>query len=96
MAYQLQPFQLQGAPMWTRFDRFDVVAKLEGDPPLPPRGSAEPGQIMLALRTLLADRFKLALHWETQDHPMYVLTRARIDQRSRAGAGDRSHRPADS
>jgi uncharacterized protein (TIGR03435 family) len=48
--------------MWTRFDRFDVVAKLEGDPPLPLPGSAEPGQIMLALRTLLADRFKLAVH----------------------------------
>src|SRR5262245_34024648 len=31
-AYQLQPFQLVGAPAWTATERFDIVAKIEGDP----------------------------------------------------------------
>jgi uncharacterized protein (TIGR03435 family) len=79
IAYQLQPFQVQGAPAWTRSQRFDVVAKLEGDPPPRPPDNAEPDQFALALRTLLADRFKLAVHWETQDLQIYTLTLARAD-----------------
>jgi bla regulator protein blaR1 len=80
LAYQLQPFQLQGAPGWARTDRFDIVAKLEGDPPtVPVFGSTQTDPRMLALRTLLADRFKLAVHWETQDLPIYALVLARAD-----------------
>ena len=77
MAYQLQPFQVQGAPDWTRTDRFDIVAKLDGDPPAVPFG--EPDQMMLALRTLLADRFKLAAHVEMPELPVYALVQARAD-----------------
>jgi uncharacterized protein (TIGR03435 family) len=81
MAYQLQPFQLQGAPDWTRTDRFDIVAKLDGDAPPAPLASTEPDRLMLALRTLLADRFKLASHWETQELPVYALVLARADSK---------------
>jgi uncharacterized protein (TIGR03435 family) len=77
MAYQLQPFQVQGAPDWTRTDRFDILAKLDGDPPPVPFG--EPDQMMVALRTLLADRFKLAAHWATPEMPVYALVQARAD-----------------
>src|SRR5512147_825197 len=55
MAYQLQPFQVQGAPGWTRSDRFDIVAKLDADVPPPTLDATEPDRMMLALRTLLAD-----------------------------------------
>lgn len=79
LAYQLQPFQLHGAPPWLQSDRFDVNARLEGDPPPSPPGSNEPHPTMLALRTLLADRFKLSMHWETQDLPVYALVLARAD-----------------
>jgi uncharacterized protein (TIGR03435 family) len=79
IAYQLQPFQVQGAPAWLRSDRFDINARLEGDPPPSPPGSSEPNPVMLALRTLLADRFKLSTHWEMQDLPIYALVRARAD-----------------
>ena len=79
MAYQLQQFQIQGAPAWLRSDRFDVVARLDGDPPTPAVGSTQPDQVMLALQTLLANRFKLSVHWETQDLPIYALVRARAD-----------------
>jgi uncharacterized protein (TIGR03435 family) len=79
IAYQLQQFQIQGAPAWLRSDRFDIVARVDGDPPPPPIGSTQPDHVMLALQTLLADRFKLSVHWETQDLPIYALVRARAD-----------------
>jgi uncharacterized protein (TIGR03435 family) len=80
-AYQIQPFQLQGGPPWMRADRFDIVAKLDGDPPFVPMSSAEPDPLMLAMRTLLADRFKLAVHWETKELPIYALVVARSDRK---------------
>ena len=80
LAHQLQPFQMQGAPDWLRSDRFDVVAKMEGDPAPPPVGSSEPDQMTLALQALLADRFKLVAHWETQELPIYALVLARADR----------------
>ena len=75
-AYQLQPFQLVGDPDWVRNDRFDVIAKMEGDPPPMPPG-AGPDQMMLALRTLLAERFKLTMHKETRELDIYALVMAR-------------------
>ena len=78
-AYQLQQFQLQGAPGWLRTDRFDVIATLGAETPAAPVGSDQPTPMMLALRTLLADRFKLAVHWETQELPIYALVLARPD-----------------
>jgi uncharacterized protein (TIGR03435 family) len=78
-AYQLQQFQLQGAPSWLRTDRFDINATLGRETPAVPAGSDQPTQLMLALRTLLAERFKLAVHWETQDLPIYALILARPD-----------------
>jgi uncharacterized protein (TIGR03435 family) len=70
-AYQLQQFQLVGGPSWLTTDRYDIVAKLEGEPkPIVP---GAPSPAMLALRTLLADRFKLKLHKETRDMDVYAL-----------------------
>ena len=47
-------------------DRFDVIAKTAPDTPF------ETLQIML--RTLLAQRFKLAVHQEKQTVPVFALT----------------------
>jgi uncharacterized protein (TIGR03435 family) len=52
---------------------------MEGDPAPPAVGSSAPDQMMLALQTLLPDRFKLAARWETQELPIYALVRARED-----------------
>ena len=49
--------------------RFDIQGK-------PPDG-AEPGATRAMLRTLLADRFKLRVHWEKRETPAYMLTVAR-------------------
>jgi uncharacterized protein (TIGR03435 family) len=75
-AYQLQSMQLIGGPSWVSDDRFDIVAKMEGDPPAVMAGSG-PDQMQLALRTLLADRFNLSVHRETRDMDVYALVMAR-------------------
>jgi uncharacterized protein (TIGR03435 family) len=72
-AYQVQPFQLIGGPGWISDERFDIVAK-------PPEGvPLAPGQNQLMMRALLAERFKLAVHKETREMPIYALVLARND-----------------
>jgi len=77
-AYQLQPFQLVEDPGWIRNDTFDIVAKMEGDPPPVMPGSG-PDPHMVAMRTLLAERFNLAVHRETRQMDIYELVLARPD-----------------
>ena len=82
-AYQLQDFQISGGPGWLNSDRFDINAKLpdgvrDSGPPAPGSG---PGPLQLMIRALLAERFKLAVHNETKDSPIYALILARSDGR---------------
>jgi len=77
-AYQLQPFQLVEDPAWIRNDTFDIVAKMEGDPP-PVMPGTGPDPHMVAMRTLLGERFKLAAHRETRQMDIYELVLARPD-----------------
>ena len=66
-----------GGPNWIDTDRFDINAAI--DPSLSraqlylPDGKGSPGLAYLMLRTLLADRFKLVVHRETRQLPIYVL-----------------------
>ncbi len=80
-AFQIQDSQLVGAPGWVDSDRFDIIAK--ADPSLlgpPPGGPGSgPAPVQLMLRALLADRFKLAIHTETRELPVYALVLARKD-----------------
>jgi uncharacterized protein (TIGR03435 family) len=78
MAYQIQPFQLEGGPSWTNSDRFDIVAKVGGDLPVP-SAPGIPGPIQLMMRTLMADRFKLVVHHEMKEQTTYALVLARVD-----------------
>jgi uncharacterized protein (TIGR03435 family) len=66
----LHDIQVTGGPGWINSDRFDIVAKAEGNPSTDAR---------LMLRTLLADRFKLMVHHETRELPVYALVIARRD-----------------
>ncbi len=78
LAYQLQGFQLVGAPDWVGNERFDIVAKIEGDPPpMPPGSPSDP--MILAVRALLAERFKLVVHRETRQLDIYALVVATPD-----------------
>lgn len=71
MAFQLQQFQLTGGPSWIDKDRFDIVAKIAGEQA--PFVPGQPNPIMLAMRTLLVERFKLKLHKETREMDVYNL-----------------------
>jgi bla regulator protein blaR1 len=73
VAYQIQSFQLEGGPNWIDSDRFDILAKPERE--MPSTGGQDPLRMML--RTLLADRFKLMMHKETKELPIFELVLAR-------------------
>ena len=68
-AYQVGPFQIVGGPDWVRSEQYEIDAKATGNP-----GRA---QLMLMLRSLLADRFQLRIHRESREMPVYALTPAR-------------------
>ena len=80
-AYGLQEQQLVGAPPWITSERFDIVAKAEGEigPPASRDGGPSPMQLMI--RSLLEERFKLKVHREPREVPIYSLVLARPDGR---------------
>jgi bla regulator protein BlaR1 len=83
-AYRLQEFQLVGAPAWIDDDHFDIVAKAAGDLPAPEalgRGASGPMQMQLMLQSLLAERFKLAVHQDARVVSIYALVLAQSDGR---------------
>lgn len=70
-AYRIQDFQIDNAPGWLATDRFDIIAKAEGDVP--------EAQLQQMVQALLAERFKLAVHRDTKEMPIYALVLARSD-----------------
>jgi uncharacterized protein (TIGR03435 family) len=67
-AYGVQRFQIVGPP-WFDQERFDITAKV------PPNTTTQ--QFQLMHRKLLADRFKLELHWENRTATVYEVTIAK-------------------
>jgi uncharacterized protein (TIGR03435 family) len=63
-ACEVQDYQIAG-PDWMASARFDMVAKL-------PAGAPR-SRIPEMLRALLEERFKLAIHRETREMPIYAL-----------------------
>jgi uncharacterized protein (TIGR03435 family) len=80
----VQDFQIVGAPDWIKSDRFDIVAKAATEiapaGPFPTAGGATP-PVFLMLRSLLAERFSLAVRRETREMPVYALVVARADRK---------------
>src|SRR5215813_2767809 len=64
-AYRVQEFQISG-PGWLADTWFDISAK-SGTP-------AQEEELRLMMRTLLADRFKLAFHRENKEMQALILT----------------------
>jgi uncharacterized protein (TIGR03435 family) len=58
--------QVVGGPAWIDSEGWDIEAK--------PEGNTDQTHAWLMLQTLLADRFRLALHRETRELPVYELT----------------------
>jgi uncharacterized protein (TIGR03435 family) len=71
--WNLNNLQIVGGPSWINEDRFDIVATAPGNPGFP--------TMMEMAKTMLADRFKLKVHTETRQMPIYALVMARADGR---------------
>jgi len=66
-AWNTVDFRLKGGPGWIETDRYDIQAKT-GD-----GNDIGLEQMQPLLQHLLADRFKLRVHWETREAPVYAL-----------------------
>jgi len=72
-AYGVDPSKIAGGPSWLALDRFDVSAKAPAD--------TSPENLKLMLQSLLADRFKLAVHNDTRPLPAFALSLGRAKHR---------------
>jgi uncharacterized protein (TIGR03435 family) len=76
-AYKLRPNDdVPGLPGWAKSEVFDVEAGMDADSyaelqKMPVQERSERRAIML--QALLADRFKLKMHYETRERPIYAL-----------------------
>jgi len=70
--------QIVGTPSWGMTDGWDVLAKAEGDAGFDP-ASGQPLRLIAMLKTLLEDRFKVKVHTEVRDAPVYALMLANKD-----------------
>jgi uncharacterized protein (TIGR03435 family) len=78
---QVNPdFLISGGPKWIDADHFDVDAKAQED--LPPSTGTDTASSSrrVMLQALLAERFKLKVHTETSERPIYALVVATSDR----------------
>jgi uncharacterized protein (TIGR03435 family) len=66
--YQTRRIQMRGGPDWIDSQRFDIAAKADTT-----GGEVTPEQWTQMIQALLEDRFKLVLHRETKEMPVYAL-----------------------
>jgi uncharacterized protein (TIGR03435 family) len=64
-AYKLTDLQIVGAPEWIRNEGFDIDAR--------PAAPVSPGELLVMLQGLLAERFRLEMHRESRSIPAYAL-----------------------
>src|SRR5436190_9958847 len=74
-AYRIPEARIVGGPAWLDTERFDIQAKA-------PSGSgATSDNLRTMLRTLLSERFSLAVRMEEREMPVYSLRLARADRK---------------
>jgi len=81
-AYGLQAYQISGGPAWVDSDQFEITAKSTNP--------ASREQLLLMLRALLSDRFRLEFHSATKEIPAYALTVAQSGKLQKMRAGEES------
>jgi len=73
----LRPSQIAGAPGWLESERYDINAKTADSMALPIDATVV--TVRPLLQSLLEDRFKLRVHLETRQLPVYALVRVKPD-----------------
>ena len=66
-AFDTADFRIEALPKWVANEGYDITAKAEGEDAL------TIPQFRQMLRTLLADRFQLRVHWVVEELPVYAL-----------------------
>jgi uncharacterized protein (TIGR03435 family) len=69
--------RILGGPDWLDSERYDINAKANAEFQFAPDGP--PKDMLLMMRSLLEERFKLKMHHETRELPTYDLVVARAD-----------------
>ena len=72
-AYPADISDLIGAPDWVTSEVYDLTAQAGRE--------VSREQMEAMLRAMLAERFQLAVHYETQERPVYAMVLARADGR---------------
>ena len=85
MAYGVRVNQVAG-PAWIAGTRYDIEAKL-------PAGATE-DQIPSMLQALLANRFKMTMHRENREQPVYALVVDKRGLKMKAKAADAGAEPS--
>jgi uncharacterized protein (TIGR03435 family) len=70
----LRPSQIIGALGWLESEHYDIIARAAN-----PSDMSSFNKTRLLLRSLLEDRFKLRVHRDQRQMPIYALVRARSD-----------------
>jgi uncharacterized protein (TIGR03435 family) len=78
-AYGVDEYQVSG-PGWLESERYDIVARADG--PVPGE------ELRQILRTLLKERFRLEMHSEQKDLPVYALLPGKGGAKLQAAQGD--------
>ncbi len=86
LAWQVKEYQIIG-PSWMATEKYEIVANM-------PAG-ADRSQAPAMLRTLLGARFRLQLHKETRQIPVYALVAAKSGPKLAVAAGPPNKRPGD-
>jgi bla regulator protein BlaR1 len=68
------PQQIRGGPSWVYSDKYTIEATAPGLDPTDPRNPDRAVMQGPMLRALLEDRFKLKVHQEVEEVPMWALT----------------------
>ncbi len=71
-AYNAREFAISGGPGWANSDRFDIDARAARSSPSE-NSSSNPQQMRERLKSLLAERFQLAIHTESKEQNVYAL-----------------------
>jgi len=85
-AYNVKNYQIAG-PNYIDTERFDIVAKV-------PAGATKE-QVPAMFQNLLKERFKLALHHETKEMPMFALVAAKGGPKVKESAVQPAPQPGD-
>jgi uncharacterized protein (TIGR03435 family) len=88
-AYGLHEGEIIGEPAWASSEVFDIEAKVAG-PDVAAFSKLDSDQRQAMLQQVLTERFKLAVHRETRELPVYALSVARGGPKLKESAIDPS------